>query len=55
MVAATSVHIGNGWVFTSPGGGWEYPVFLTVASLVVWLVGDGALALRRSDRFVPAN
>jgi putative oxidoreductase len=55
MVAATSVHIGNGWVFTSPGGGWEYPVFLTVVSLVVWLVGDGALALRRSDRFVPAN
>jgi putative oxidoreductase len=55
MVAATSVHIGNGWVFTSPGGGWEYPAFLTVASLVVWLVGDGGLALRRSDRFVPAN
>ncbi|HMM68422.1 MAG TPA: DoxX family protein [Dokdonella sp.] len=55
LMAAASVHIGNGWVFTSPGGGWEYPVFLIVVSLVVWLVGDGALALRRSDRFVPAH
>ncbi len=55
LVAATTVHVGNGWVFTSPGGGWEYPVFLIVASLVLWLAGDGALALRRSGRFVPAH
>ncbi len=54
MAAAASVHLSNGWVFTSPNGGWEYPVFLTVASIALWLLGDGALAARRSNRFVPA-
>lgn len=54
MVAAAWVHLGNGWVFTSQGGGWEYPVFLAVASVALWLAGDGAWALRRSQRFVPA-
>jgi putative oxidoreductase len=53
MLAATSVHIGNGWVFTSAGGGWEYPAFLAVASVVLWLVGDGAWALRRGGAGVP--
>jgi putative oxidoreductase len=47
------VHSGNGWVHTSPGGGWEYPVFLTVASIAVWLLGEGALAWRRSARLAP--
>ena len=55
MAAAASVHFGNGWVHTSPNGGWEYPVFLTLASLALWLMGDGALAIRSSDRFVPAQ
>ena len=54
MAVAASVHFGNGWLFTNQGGGWEYPVFLAVASVALWLVGDGALALRRSQRFVPA-
>ena len=54
MAAAAWVHLPNGWVHTSPNGGWEYPVFLTVASIVLWLLGDGAWAARRSDRFVPA-
>jgi putative oxidoreductase len=54
MLAAMSVHLGNGWVFTSPGGGWEYPLFLAVASIAQWLLGDGALALRRSPRLAPA-
>jgi putative oxidoreductase len=54
MLGAAWVHLGNGWVFTSQGGGWEYPVFLAVASVALWLSGDGALALRSSRRFVPA-
>jgi putative oxidoreductase len=53
MLAAAWVHLPNGWVHTSPGGGWEYPVFLVVASLALWLIGDGAFSLRRSPRFVP--
>jgi putative oxidoreductase len=39
------VHAGNGWVFTAPNGGWEYPAFLIVASAVQFLLGDGAYAL----------
>lgn len=44
-------HLGAGWLFTNPGGGWEYPALLSVALLVQFLVGDGALAWRRSPRF----
>ena len=54
MAGAACVHLGNGWVFTRPNGGWEYPVFLMAASVVLWLLGDGAFALRRSKRFAPA-
>lgn len=53
MVAAAWVHVPNGWAHTNTGGGWEYPVFLTVASLALWLIGDGAWTLRRSLRLVP--
>jgi putative oxidoreductase len=55
MVVAASVHFSNGWVHTSPNGGWEYPVFLTVTSLALWLLGDGAFTIRSSDRFTPAR
>jgi putative oxidoreductase len=39
------VHAGNGWVFTAPNGGWEYPAFLIVVSIVQFLLGDGAYSL----------
>jgi putative oxidoreductase len=45
LVGAAWVHAGNGWVFSAPNGGWEYPVFLIVASLVQALLGDGRFAL----------
>ena len=51
MLGAAQVHWANGWVHTSPGGGWEYPVFLSIASVALWLMGDGAASLRRSERF----
>lgn len=54
MAVATCVHIGNGWVHTSTGGGWEYPVFLISASIALYLAGDGALSLKRSKRFAPS-
>lgn len=54
LLVAAWVHFPNGWVHTSPNGGWEYPMFLAVASVAVWLLGDGALSLRRSSRLVPA-
>jgi putative oxidoreductase len=52
LLGAVLVHVGNGWVFNAPNGGWEYPAFLTVAALVQALAGDGALALRPTP--VPA-
>jgi putative oxidoreductase len=42
------VHAGNGWVFTAPNGGWEYPAFLIVVSIVQFLLGDGAYSLAPS-------
>lgn len=54
MAVAAWVHVPNGWVHTSPGGGWEYPVFLIAASISLWLLGDGAGALKRSTWLVPA-
>jgi putative oxidoreductase len=49
------VHGGNGWVFTAANGGWEYPAFLIVASLVLALLGDGAFALSSAARPRLAN
>ena len=46
LLGAVWTHAGNGWVFTAANGGWEYPLFLIVVSLVVALVGDGAHALK---------
>jgi len=48
LLVAASVHWPNGWAHTSTGGGWEYPVFLAIASLAHALIGDGALALRQA-------
>ena len=45
LLGATWAHIGNGWLFSAPNGGWEYPAFLTVAAVVQALLGDGAYAL----------
>jgi putative oxidoreductase len=46
LLGALAVHAGNGWVFSAPNGGWEYPAFLAAAALAQALAGDGALALR---------
>lgn len=46
LIGAAWVHWPNGWLFTAPNGGWEYPVFLTAAAIAQLLLGDGAYALR---------
>ena len=43
LIGATWAHSGNGWLFTSPNGGWEYPAFLTLAALAMGFIGNGAL------------
>ena len=47
------VHGANGWLFTNKGGGWEYPAFWTVGLIVLYLLGDGPLALRPGQRDGP--
>ncbi len=45
MLGALKTHLGNGWSFTAPGGGWEYPAFLIAALGVQWAIGPGAFAI----------
>jgi len=45
LLGAAWAHAGNGWVFTAPNGGWEYPAFLAAAAAVQTLLGDGKYSL----------
>jgi putative oxidoreductase len=46
LLGALMVHLPNGWLFTAPNGGWEFPAFWTVALAVQALLGAGAYAVR---------
>ena len=41
-------HLGNGWLFSAPGGGWEYSVLMGFTAIAAALLGDGRYALRWS-------
>lgn len=45
MLGATIEHAGNGWVFSAPGGGWEFPALWTVLLVIQAILGDGRFAL----------
>ncbi len=45
MLGAVKTHVGHGWSFTAPGGGWEYPAFLLAALGAQWAMGPGAYAI----------
>ena len=53
LIGATMVHLPNGWVFSAEGGGWEYPVFLIVATAVQGLLGGGAFAITKREFPLP--
>ena len=55
LIGATWVHAGNGWLFSAPNGGWEYPAFWTVTLIVQALLGDGAYALGNRIAGRPAS
>jgi len=46
LLGALYVHSGFGWVFSNANGGWEYPAFLALISIVQALLGPGRFALR---------
>ena len=48
LLGAVWAHSGNGWMFGYPNGGWEYPLYLVVLSIVQVMLGDGAYALSPS-------
>jgi putative oxidoreductase len=48
LLGALWVHSGNGWVFSSANGGWEYPLYLLVLSIAQAMLGDGAYAFSPS-------
>jgi len=47
LLGALYVHLGNGWVFSNEGGGWEYPLYLVVLAVAQFLLGAGAWSLDR--------
>jgi putative oxidoreductase len=49
LIGATWAHVGNGWVFNAPNGGWEYPLFLIVISLVVAAQAAGRASARQQS------
>lgn len=53
LIGAMLEHVGNGWVFSAQGGGWEYPLFLIIASAVHGLMGSGAFALTKREFPLP--
>ena len=58
LVGAAWVHLGNGWLFSNEGGGWEFPVLLIVLAVVVAIQGAGSFAIRRLpivDRLIPTS
>lgn len=46
LVGALAVHLPNGWVFSAPNGGWEFPALWIVLAVVQVLLGAGAYAVK---------
>jgi putative oxidoreductase len=50
LLGALSVHLGNGWTFSAPKGGWEYPLYLVVLAIAQSLLGGGAFSIDQPRR-----
>ncbi|HAY45032.1 MAG TPA: hypothetical protein DCY55_01970 [Gammaproteobacteria bacterium] len=56
LIGATWAHLGNGWVFSNTGGGWEFPALLIVLAAVVATQGAGSFAIKQVpvvDKLIP--
>lgn len=45
LLGATWAHSANGWLFTNSGGGWEYPLLLTLLAVALLGLGDGKYSI----------
>jgi putative oxidoreductase len=58
LLGATWAHLGNGWVFSNQGGGWEFPLLLVVLAIVVAMQGSGSFAIKGIpfiNKFIPES
>lgn len=56
LLGATWAHIGNGWLFSNQGGGWEFPILLAVLTISVALQNSQIFAIKKLpviDNFIP--
>ncbi len=56
LIGAFCIHLGNGWLFSNPGGGWEFPALLIIMAIILSIRGNGILAIRQLpiiDAFIP--
>ncbi|MFP7674509.1 DoxX family protein [Marivita sp. S0852] len=56
LIGSVWAHAANGWLFSAPNGGWEFPLLLVALAVAVAVQGGGAFALRKLpvvDGFVP--
>ncbi len=56
LIGALWAHSGNAWVFSSEGGGWEFPLLLVILAVGVALQGNGTFAVGKLsfiDSFIP--
>ena len=45
LLGATWAHSSAGWLFSNTGGGWEYPLILTLMAVAQVGMGDGKYAI----------
>lgn len=56
LIGSVWAHAANGWLFSAPNGGWEFPLLLVALAVAVAVQGGGAFALRKLpviDGFLP--
>ncbi|MFT7369925.1 MAG: putative oxidoreductase [Alteromonas macleodii] len=57
LIGSVWVHAANGWLFSAPNGGWEFPLLLVTLAVAITVQGGGAFALRKLpivDGLLPA-
>ena len=47
LIGSVWAHAANGWLFSAPNGGWEFPMLLVALAVAVTIQGGGAFALRK--------
>lgn len=49
LLGATYVHLGSGFLFSNPNGGWEFPALLVILAIVITMQGAGKYSICNKD------